>query len=128
MNQVLSLFQEARFFLPDGELEAARAEWSPHPAFPGVWLKHLVVGKDTQGVLSCHLVRVEKGKTIGRHVHDKSVELHEVVAGQGSYLAEDRETEYRPGVCMVIPAGAPHEVSAGQEDLFLLAKFAPALL
>ena len=128
MNQALGLFQNALFVLPEGALPAQAAEWNAHPAFKGVWLKHLVVGKDTGGLLSCHLVRVEVGCEIGNHTHEGSVELHEVLSGQGICELEGLETAYAPGVCMVLPRGAVHRVAAQGTDMHLLAKFAPALL
>jgi mannose-6-phosphate isomerase-like protein (cupin superfamily) len=128
MSQANKLFQAATIILPGGELRADQLEWKAHPTFPGVWMKHLIMGKDTGGSLSCHLVRVEKGKEIGRHVHHGSLELHEVLSGQGVCRMDERDTSYNPGVCMVIPTGANHSVEAHGEDLHLMAKFAPALL
>ena len=37
------------------------------------------------------------------------------------------EIKYEPGVISIIPAAIPHEVSAGDERLYLFAKFMPAL-
>jgi len=128
MNQALTLFQESAVVFPQGARLAREAEWNAHPVFKGVWLKHLVLGKDTGGLLSCHLVRVEEGCEIGNHVHADSVELHEVLSGRGSCEVEGRETAYVPGICLVVPKGAPHKVSALDGDMYLLAKFAPALL
>ena len=128
MNQALTLFQDATCVLPGGTHQAQAAPWNAHPVFRGVWLKHLVLGKDTGGLLSCHLVRVEAGCEIGGHVHEGSVELHEVLCGQGTCEMEGRETAYAPGVCLVVPRGAAHRVTAHGGDMHLLAKFAPALL
>lgn len=128
MNPALMLFQDATFVLPEGARQAQDAPWNAHPVFRGVWLKHLVLGKDTGGLLSCHLVRVEAGCEIGGHVHEGSVELHEVLCGKGTCDVEGRETAYTPGVCMVVPKGAAHRVAALDADMHLLAKFAPALL
>jgi hypothetical protein len=61
----LSLFAPTapeRITLPSARLEAAALPWQPHPAFPGVHMKHLVLGADTGGALSCHLVRVAAGE------------------------------------------------------------------
>ena len=128
MIPALTLFQDATFVLPDGTRQAQEAQWNAHPVFRGVWLKHLVLGKDTGGLLSCHLVRVEAGCEIGGHVHEGSVELHEVLCGRGACKVEGCETAYTPGVCLVVPMGATHRVAAFDADMHLLAKFAPALL
>lgn len=128
MNEANTLLQKTRIICPDREFTAAAQEWKAHPTFPGVWMKNLILGKDTGGSLSCHLVRVEKNCSIGAHVHAGSVELHEVVSGSGLCLMEDAETKYIPGVVLVIPAGSQHEVRAVESDLFMIARFAPALM
>ncbi|MDY3795886.1 MAG: hypothetical protein SOZ81_04135 [Agathobacter sp.] len=69
-----------------------------HPTFEGVELKHIITAKDTDGHFSFHLVRIAAGKTIGNH-----------------------------RVISIIPAKIPHEVKAGNEGLYLFAKFIPAL-
>lgn len=128
MLQTKSVFQEATIVTPTGERLAARQEWVQHPVFSGVWMKHLVTGKDTGGLLSCHLVRIEDGCEIGMHTHEASLELHEVLSGTGNCLMDGRETPYQPGVCLVIPVGERHAVTAKGCDLHLMAKFSPALL
>jgi mannose-6-phosphate isomerase-like protein (cupin superfamily) len=121
------LFQTATYVLPDGPIEARQQEWKAHPTFPGVWMKHLMLGKDTAGALSCHLVRIEEGCSIGSHVHEGSMELHEVFSGEGVCRMEGREVAYAPGTCMVIAVGAEHSVEARRGELQLMARFAPAL-
>lgn len=101
--------------------------WNNHPAFSGVALKHLVTGKDTDGKFSCHVVRIDTGCEIGTHNHEGKWELHEVVKGRGYCLLENNKIAYDPGVVTVIPADLPHSVVA-EEQLYLLAKFVPALL
>lgn len=128
MNEADALLQTTRIICPDGEFTADAQEWKAHPTFPGVWMKNLILGKDTGGSLSCHLVRVEKDCSIGAHVHAGSVELHEVVSGSGLCRMEDAETRYIPGVVLVIPAGSLHEVRAVEADLVMMARFAPALM
>ena len=123
-----SFIWEGRVVALSGEKNAEELPWSNHPTFPGVSLKHLLTAEDTEGKFSCHLVRVLKGHEIGRHIHAGKWELHEVVSGAGRCVVEDRMVEYRPGVIMAIPADSPHVVSAQEGDLFLRAKFIPALL
>lgn len=102
--------------------------WNPHPAFPGVFLKHLVCGRDTAGTISIHLVRVDPGCRLDAHVHEGQWEVHHVAAGEGQAFFGDRRTEYRPGVAAVIPKGDRHEVRAGETGLLLYAEFVPALM
>ena len=52
----------------------------------------------------------------------------QVLEGQGKAFLNGKEIEYESGVSVVIPADIKHSVIAGNEDLYLLAKFAPALL
>lgn len=115
-------------YVPAGARDAAELPWNAHPAFAGVALKHLVRGADTQGALSCHLVRVAPGKSLKSHTHDGQWELHEVVAGSGEAGVGEARVAYLPGVSAVIPKGVVHEVTAGDEGLTLFAKFFPALL
>ncbi len=114
---------------PDGSSDLAALPWNPHPRFIGVALKHLITGADTGGALSAHLVRIAAGAELSAHTHEGSLELHEVLRGTGLCTLGDLQAAYRPGVCGLIPAGVAHSVRAAtDEELYLLAKFAPALL
>ena len=111
-----------------GKRKTESIAWTPHPAFAGVSMKHLVTGADTNGTSSVHLVRVNPGCCIGDHIHDGKTEIHQVVSGDGRCLVEEREIEYGEGVVAVIPADRQHSVVADEPGLFLLAVFSPALL
>ena len=102
--------------------------WNAHPRFPGVWMKLLVGGKDTDGALSCHMVRIDPGATLEEHVHEGQWELHEVLEGEGEFRLDAGKTPYSPGCMSVIPKGMKHRVTAGSSGLVLLAKFFPALV
>lgn len=112
----------------DASRDAAGLAWKDHPAFAGVRLRHLVTAADTDGALSCHIVRLDPGASLASHVHDGQWELHEVVSGTGAAGLGDRSLDYVPGVSVVIPRGVAHGVTAGEAGLCLLAKFFPALL
>ena len=90
-------------------------------------LKHILTSKETGGAYSFHLVRIAPGKSILSHVHDLQLETHEVIAGKGTCLNDGHEITYLPGVISVMPPRVTHEVHAGEEGLFLFAKFFPAL-
>ena len=111
-----------------GSRQAAEIPWKDHPAFAGVALRHLVTAADTDGALSCHIVRLSPGASLASHVHDGQWELHEVVDGSGTAALNGAKADYLPGVAAVIPRGVAHEVTAGPEGLTLYAKFFPALL
>jgi quercetin dioxygenase-like cupin family protein len=102
--------------------------WNPHPKFPGVSLKHLVTGSDTGGRLSLHHVKIDSGCAIGDHAHAGMVEIHDVIAGNGSGMLEGREIPYSPGSMGVMPADRVHRVIAGSAGLLLLATFSPPLV
>ena len=111
-----------------GDQSTAELLWGAHPTFPGVFLKHLVRGDDTEGRLSCHLVKIEPGKVIGEHLHEGTWELHEVIQGKGRCVLGGRIVNYEPGMTAVIPSDVAHEVKAAHDGLILYATFAPALL
>lgn len=110
------------------KLDTEGLVWNAHPAFKGVFLKHLVKGEDTDGKFSCHLVKVEPGCEIGEHIHEGKWETHEVIKGKGKCVLIDKEISYELGVCALIPADMKHRVLAGQEGLYLFVEFIPALL
>jgi quercetin dioxygenase-like cupin family protein len=127
-HEETALIEGSLIVTRNGEEKVADISWTPHPTFPGVFLKTLVSGADTDGALSCHLVRVEPGKCLSSHVHAGQWELHEVAAGEGVARIEGGQVAYCPGVTAVIPRGVAHEVTAGATGLRLFAKFFPALV
>lgn len=102
--------------------------WNKHATCEGVFLKHLITGAVTNGQFSCHLVRVQAGHEISEHIHAKNWELHEVIAGDGRGFLNGQELSYQPGNTIVIPLGEKHRVVAESADLYLWAKFIPALI
>lgn len=119
-------FDNGSLRLPDATAEFADIPWAKHPAFDGVELKHIVSAKDTDGQFSYHLVRIAPGKSIQNHIHETQLETHEVIAGSGVCINDGTAIPYAPGVISIMPAGIPHEVNAGEDGLFLFAKFIPA--
>lgn len=112
------------------DVDLAGLPWQEHPSFEGVALRHLLTGERTEGRMSAHLVRVRPGCSLGRHAHPGQLELHEVLRGSGQCTLSERTVRYAPGVCGLIPAGQAHSVKADDagDDLYILAKFVPALL
>ena len=119
--------EHARVAAPGGDRPVCDQCWNAHPAFAGVELKDLVLGADTGGGFSCHLVRVAPGCALGEHDHPAQTELHQVAAGGGVCTLDGRELAYRPGEMAVIPMGRPHSVTAGEQGLTLVATFCPPL-
>lgn len=116
-----------KLILPNTEISFADIPWSKHPTFEGVELKHIVTSEQTGGQFSYHLVRIAPNKKIGNHVHKTQLETHEVISGHGVCNNEGAEIKYEPGVISILPMNIPHEVTAGNEGLYIFAKFMPAL-
>jgi mannose-6-phosphate isomerase-like protein (cupin superfamily) len=125
---VLSVFNEGEIFFRERKINAKDLEWNSHASFTGVYLKHLVKGVSTDGKFSSHIVRVNAGFEIGDHMHEDKWEMHEVISGSGKCIIDGKEIDYRPGISTVVPEGITHRVMAGNEDLYILAKFVPSLL
>lgn len=100
----------------------------PHKTFKGVYLKHLVISDMTDGCISSHLVKVEPFCSLDMHTHPEQVEIHEVIQGSGICQIADNQIDYAPGTAAVILKNTPHKVTAGENGLYILAKFTPPLL
>ena len=126
-----NLFQKfnegGKLLLPNATVSFDSIPWSKHSAFEGVELKHIVTSEKTNGQFSFHLVRIAPNKKIGNHIHEKQLETHEVIAGAGVCVNNGVELSYETGVISIFPIGVPHEVIAGDDGLYLFAKFIPAL-
>lgn len=116
-----------KLLLPDATVAFDAIPWSKHPASPGVELKHIITSEKTDGQFSFHLVRIAPNKKIGNHIHEKKLETHEVISGAGICVNNGAELPYESGVVSIFPIGVPHEVIAGEDGLYLFAKFMPAL-
>ena len=126
-NELFEAFNRGRLALIDSEVSFEQTNWTKHPTFEGVELKHIVTAKDTNGLFSYHLVRIEPEKAIGNHIHETQLETHEVIAGDGICINNGVEIKYKQGVISIMPEKVPHEVKAGKDGLYLFAKFMPAL-
>lgn len=123
MNSIFDAFAHGRIFCGRESVPAESLGWSEHGDFAGVFLKNMLVGEQTDGLVSCHLVRIDPNKAIGLHSHADSIELHEVIAGGGACITENGTLPYTPGTMSVIARTLPHEVHAGEDGLYLFAKF-----
>lgn len=126
-NTTFFAFDNGSLRLPSSTVKFADIPWSKHPEFDGVELKHIVTAKETSGQFSYHLVRIAPDKKIGNHTHKTQLETHEVIAGSGICISDGSALSYDTGIISILPAGVPHEVTAGSDGLFLFAKFIPAL-
>ncbi len=116
-----------KLLLPDATITFDAIPWSKHPAFEGVELKAIITSERTDGQFSYHLVRIAPNKKIGNHIHGKQLETHEVISGTGVCVNDGVRLPYEAGVISIFPIGVPHEVIAGEDGLYLFAKFMPAL-
>ncbi len=116
-----------KLLLPDTTVSFDSIPWSKHPTFEGVELKHIITSEKTGGQFSFHLVRIAPNKKIGNHIHEKQLETHEVISGAGVCVNDGVELPYEAGTISIFPVGVSHEVIAGDDGLYLFAKFMPAL-
>jgi len=124
MNQdIFTLFAEGTLADGDKRIALSSLVWRAHQQFAGVFLKDLVTPEQTDGAFTCHLVKIEPGHSIGWHSHPTSIELHEVVGGEGVCRTEQGDIRYVPGTMGIMAARVGHEIVAGERGLFLLAKF-----
>lgn len=126
-QNVFERFNDGSLCLPESTTMFADIEWSKHPVFDGVELKHLISAKQTGGLFSYHLVRIAPDQKIGLHIHENQLETHEVVGGSGSCINNGVTFSYQPGVISIFAKGTEHEIIADQHGLCLFAKFFPAL-
>jgi quercetin dioxygenase-like cupin family protein len=127
-QHVSELFEQGTVLLPRLEIKAVTKPWYSPPAWDGVYLKDLVTGKETGGEFSYHIVRIQQGCEVADHNHDTQWELNMVLSGKGIFKLDDRDIAAKPGQTFATPPGIHHTVSAGDEELSLLALFIPALL
>jgi len=121
-------FNKGKLYINDECIDIGNLIWHEHPDFKGVFLKHLIIGKNTKNCLSCHLVKINPNCGIGIHKHKGKTELHEIISGNGYCMIEQNKFDYQKGIIGFIPADKNHSVKSGDNGLLLLAKFFPALL
>ena len=127
-KSMTDVFGNGAVLFPDFETDAAAKPWTPHPRWKGVFLKDLVTGNETGGKFSYHLVKVLQDCEVKDHGHETQWEWNQIIDGDGIFVIGDKEVPIEPGQTFVTPPGIHHIVSAGDEDLVLLAIFVPALL
>lgn len=127
-SNAVSIFRDGIVVAGGHTIDSKSLPWNEHSTFKGVYLKHLVTGGMTGGKLSCHLIHIKAGHAIGDHVHPDKYELHETISGRASADVNGKPFVYEPGVISVIPEGIQHRIVADREDVYLLARFFPALL
>ena len=125
---MIEQIEQGQIVTLENNINITHLNWNKHSSYDGVFLKHIVTSKFTNGKFSCHLVKVQAGCEISEHVHQNNWELHEVVAGDATGYLADKRISYVIGTTIVIPEGEKHRVVAGEKDLYLLAKFIPALV
>ena len=126
-NKAFEMFNDGMVIFPGKSIDVSALPWIEHPAFKGVYLKNLVTGSETKGAFSCHMVKIKKGCEVGLHSHDTQWEFNEALEGSGTFVIQGKELACKPGFSYATPPGVSHIVSAQDEDLYILAKFIPAL-
>lgn len=126
-SEIYKLFGNGKIVFPRKEIDAATIPWKKHPAFSGVFSKELVSASDTEGAFNCLIIKIEKGAEASEHAHDVQWEFNEVLDGDGMFAFGDKKSACNPGDSYVNPPGVPHSVAALKEDLYIFAKFIPAM-
>lgn len=121
-------FEKGTLNINGKEIKIEEIEWNANPTCEGVFLKHLIKGENTNNQISCHIVKISPHCEIKLHNHSGKTELHEVMDGSGECIIEGTPIAYKKGVITLILADKNHLVKAGNENLYLFAKFFPALL
>lgn len=125
---IIDTLNQGTVYSTDRSTRIAEVQWVAHPVFSGVCMKHMIIGTDTGGALSSHLVRIDPHCCLAMHHHAHQLELHEVLGGGGVCRLAGRDLAYQSGTMAVIPKGTEHMVEAGAQGLIVLATFSPALL
>lgn len=120
-------FARGNIYTLKKDVKAADIEYTPHAKFTGVYLKHLVTGDMTDGLISCHIVKVDPNCVLDFHQHENAVEIHEVIEGDGICTIGQKDVKYEVGSLGVMPKGVPHKIAAGKDGIAVLAKFTPPL-
>lgn len=107
--------------------DVAPSGFEAHPVFKGVRMKLAVMGAQTHGAFSSHLVQVNPGCSLENHRHPDQDEQHVVLSGNGEMTLDGQRRNYAPGDVTVIPHGHEHAVVAGHDGILLLATFSPPL-
>lgn len=120
-------FENGRIKVGNKVLEFESISWNEHKDFEGVELKHIITGDITNQQFSYHLVKIEPNKEIGFHIHENQLETHEVISGTGEAINHGEKVKYSPGVVAIFEKGISHKVVAGENGLYIFAKFMPSL-
>ena len=102
-------------------------QWKDHPSFPGVRLRRLVSGDETAGRFTTLLVSIAPNGKMLPHRHETEVEQHLILSGGGQMALDGHQDVYSSGSLKIIPQGALHSVTAGEDGMTILALFSPAL-
>jgi len=84
--------------------------------------KVLYTGKHSQLVLMSLLANEE----IGMEVHEDNDQFFRIEKGNGKCIIDGNEYEISDGSAIVVPAGAEHNVVAGDQGLKLYTIYSPA--
>ena len=126
-KELYEAYEKGTLSLAGETIHFENLPWVSHPVFSGVRLKHIITSKETAGAFSYHLVVIDPEKRMGLHCHEQQVETHEIIAGSGVCRNKEAEYPYFPGVISLFEKATQHEVIAGEDGLFLFAKFFPPL-
>ena len=106
---IIDKFEKEAIYTINTTINSGDIEFNAHPKFRGVSLKHLVTGNMTNNQISCHLVKVEPFCTLEIHAHEKNLEIHAVIDGEGTLYLGENTLKYNIGSIGVIPKNLSHK-------------------
>ena len=121
-------FSNGKFKTPLSEKNFSVIEWVNHPKFAGVKQKNIITAKDSAGLFSYHLVYIAPNKEISLHTHENNIETHEIIAGNGKLIHSKKTFTYNSGDISLFSKGSEHAILAGENGIWLFAKFFPAII
>jgi quercetin dioxygenase-like cupin family protein len=127
-NTLISLFENGNVICTEKIMSMENVPWVKHPVFEGVFMKNLITAAETHGAFSCHLARISPGHSVDEHSHSELWEFNEVLEGIGTMTLADKTITCKAGDSFVNPPGVPHSLTASDGELYITAKFVPALL
>ena len=124
---IFDAFNTGSLLKQSNKSDLNKPNWVAHPELKGVHLKDIITSSDTEGAISCHLVKIEPNCKIPFHAHRDNLEIHEILQEQGTCILNTESHDYNCGTVSLIPKNLNHEVIANDKGLYLFAKFIPAL-
>ena len=82
----------------------------------------LATSEHTQVVV----MNVNPGEDIGKEIHTKEDQVLYLLSGRGVVYLNGQESEFKPGDCVLVPAGTEHNfTTTGEEPMKIITTYSP---